>query len=375
LGSPNWGLQEDGSRVSFDALRHEHPITSGPYRIERAIESRGITYHRNPDYWGTNIPSRRGTLNFDQVVYKLYKDRDTQVSALRAGQYDFFMEHQMRYWCCQYIGHRFNSGELIKEKVAHQNPPAMVGHGFNLRHARFQDPKVREALNYALDFEWVNQKIFDNHFGRVYSYFATTPLAASGLPSAEELEILEPWREQLDPAVFGPMVQLPTTKAPSSLRKNLMRSLELFAEAGWTYRDGALRNKAGEPFVIEVSGSRGANMLMDPYYLNLSKIGIEVRRRNSDAATSRALMTDFNFDFAPIGLREGRMPGAELWRKFNSADATVPGSENILGVSSPVIDALINKLLDADSEAELTYTARALDRVLMHGHYIQPWRY
>lgn len=373
--SPKWGVSPDGERTDFDKLRHEHPVTSGPYLIERAVESRGITYRRNPDYWGANIPVRRGTLNFDSVVYKLYKDRDTQVSALRAGQYDFFMEHQMRYWCCQYIGHRFKSGELIKEKVPHKNPPAMVGHGFNLRHERFQDPKVREALNHALDFEWVNQKIFDNQFNRVYSYFATTELEASGLPGPEELAILEPYRDQLDPAVFGTSVELPSTKPPSSLRKNLMRALDLFEEAGWTYRDGALRNAAGEPFVIEVSGSRGGNMLLDPYYLNLTKIGIDVRHRNSDAATSRALMSSFDFDFAPIGLRESRMPGAELWRKFNSADADKPGSENILGVKSPVVDALITQLLDANSYDELKYTGRALDRVLMHSHYIQPWRY
>ncbi|QEI12714.1 ABC transporter substrate-binding protein [Cellvibrio japonicus] len=373
--SPKWGLTENGERVPFAQLRNEPPIATGPYRIERAIESRGITYARNPDYWGKDIPVRRGTLNFDQVVYKLYKDRDTQVSALRAGQYDFFMEHQMRYWCCQYIGHRFDTGELIKEKVPHQNPPAMVGHGFNLRHERFQNPKVREALNYALDFEWVNQKIFDNHFGRVYSYFATTPLAASGLPSKAELAILAPWRNQLDPAVFGPMVELPSTKPPSSLRKNLLHALKLFGEAGWYYRDNALRNDQGEPFVIEVSGARGANMLMDPYYLNLGKIGIEVKRRQSDPATGRKLMQEFKFDFAPIGLREARMPGAELWRKFNSADADVQGSENILGVKSPVIDALILKLMDAQSYEEMETTARALDRVLMHGHYIQPWRY
>lgn len=373
--SPKWGLKENGERIPFEQLRNEHPITTGPYSIESAIESRGITYKRDSNYWGKDIPTRRGTLNFDKVVYKLYKDRDTQVSALRAGQYDFFMEHQMRYWCCQYIGQRFDSGELIKEKVAHKNPPAMVGHGFNLRHERFQNPKVREALNYALDFEWVNQKIFDNHFGRVYSYFATTPLAASGLPSEAELAILEPWRDQLDPAVFGPMVQLPSTKPPSSLRDNLVHALKLFGEAGWHYRDHALRNEKGEPFVIEVSGARGANMLMDPYYLNLTKIGIEVKRRLSDPATTQKLLRNFDFDFAPIGLREARMPGAEIWRKFNSADADVPGSENILGVKSPVIDALTLKLMDAQSYEEMETTARALDRVLMHGHYVQPWRY
>jgi microcin C transport system substrate-binding protein len=373
--SPKWGADANGQVPAFDKLRMESPIASGPYAITKAVEGRDVSYTRRADYWGNDIPVRRGTLNFGEVTYKLYKDRDTQVSALRGGNYDFFSEIQMRYWCCQYIGKRFNEGELVKKLFPHQNPPAMVGHTFNTRHERFADPRVREALINALDFEWVNQKIFDNNFGRVYSYFSNTPLAASGLPSEAELALLEPWREQLDPAVFGPMVQLPTTKAPSSLRKNLMRSLELFAEAGWHNRDGVLRNDKGEAFIIEVSGARGDNMLLDPYYLNLRKLGIQVQQKLSDPATNYARLKNFDYDFTPIGLRESRMPGPELWRAFNSKDADVPGSNNIIGVKSPVIDALLLKLLDASSQQELETTARALDRVLMHGHYIQPWRY
>ncbi|TBU85205.1 ABC transporter substrate-binding protein [Pseudomonas dryadis] len=373
--SPKWGAGADGQAPAFDRLRLEAPIASGPYTISKAVEGRDVSYTRRADYWGDHLPVRRGTLNFAEVTYKLYKDRDTQVSALRGGNYDVFSEIQMRYWCCQYIGKRFDSGELVKQLFPHNNPPAMVGHAFNIRKARFADPRVREALIHALDFEWINQKIFDNHFGRVYSYFSNTPLAARGLPSEAELALLEPWREQLDPKVFGPMVELPSTTPPSSLRQNLMRALELFAEAGWHNRDGVLRNAKGEPFVIEVAGGRGDNMLLDPYYLNLRKLGIQVEQKLSDPATNYARLKHFDYDFTPIGLRESRMPGPELWRAFNSQDADVPGSDNIIGVKSPVIDALLLKLLDAGSQDELQTTARALDRVLMHGHYIQPWRY
>jgi microcin C transport system substrate-binding protein len=373
--SPKWGLQQDGTRIPFDQLRMEPPIASGPYLISKAVGGRDVVYRRRPEYWGNDIPVRRGTLNFGEVSYKLYKDRDTQVSALRAGDYDFFHEFQMRYWCCQYIGKRFDSGELVKIAVPHKNPPAMVGHAVNLRKPQFQDVRVRKALLYALDFEWINQKIFDNYFSRVDSYFANTPLAARGLPSEQELAILEPYRDQLDPAVFGPAVELPKTTPPGSLRKNLVTALELFAEAGWHNRDGVLRNEKGEPFIFEVAAGRGDNMLLDPYYLNLSKLGIQVRRSFSDPATLYSMVKNFDYDFTPFGLRESRMPGAEIWRTFNSADADVPGAGNIIGVKSPVIDALTQKLLDASSQEEQIHTARALDRVLMHGYYVQPWRY
>lgn len=373
--SPKWARRADGSTIPFNELRMEAPIASGPYVIEKAVENRGLTYRRNPNYWGDHIPARRGTLNFDKVEYKLYKDIDTQVSALRAGQYDFFNEIKMRYWCCQYIGKRFDSGELIKERVPHSNPPGMTGYAFNIRRDRFKDPRVREALNYAFDFEWVNQKIFDNGFGRVASYFIGTPLEARGLPDEAELKVLEPYRDQLDPKVFGPIVELPVNPTPASIRQNLVKALDLFAQAGWHVKDGVLQNARGEPFVIEVSGTRGSNMLMDPYYFNLKKIGIEVRERLADSATSRARMNAFNYDFIPFSLRESRMPGGELLRAFNSRDADRPGSENTIGVKSPVIDALIEKLLDASSQEEMETTGRALDRVLRHGHYVQPWRY
>jgi len=373
--SPKWGRLPGGGKIPFDNLKLEAPIASGPYLIEKASSGADVVYRRNPDYWARDVPVRRGSYNFDHIVYKLYKDADTQVAALRAGDFDFLSENRMRYWCCQYIGKRVDDGDLVKEIIPQKNPPAMNGWVVNLRRERFQDPRVREALDDAMDFEWINQKIFDNGFERMDSYFANTPLAAHGLPSAAELKILEPYRAQLDSAVFGPMVLQPTTKAPSSLRQNLTRALQLFADAGWHNRDGVLRNSRGEPFVIEVSGTRGQNPYMDPIYLNLSKLGVVIKKRVSDAVSTRARMRDFDFDYTTISLREARMPGAELWRSFNSQDADQPGSENIAGVKSPVVDALIKKLLDANSEEELETDAHALDRVLMHGYYVIPWRY
>jgi microcin C transport system substrate-binding protein len=374
--SPKWGLQPDGSSVSFDNLRFEKPIGSGPYTVDAANNGQGIVYRRNPDYWAKDLPVRRGMYNFERVIYKIYKDIDTQVAALRAGDFDVTSDSKMRYWCCQYIGKRFDDGDLIKEVIPNRGPPAFNGWILNLRRARFQDRRVREALDDAVDFEWMNQKIFIDEFERTQSYFPNTPLAATGLPSADELKLLEPYRDQLDPEVFGPMVTQPSTRAPSSLRHNLTEALRLFAAAGWHNRDGVLRNDEGEPFVIEISSpSRDQNPYMDPIYLNLSKLGIVVKKKLQDAAASRQRMAGFDYDYASISFPESRMPGPMLWRNFNSADADVPGSENISGLKSPVVDALIKNVLNANSEAELQTAAHALDRVLMHGYYIIPWRY
>lgn len=372
--SPKWG-HEKGQKVEFDALRLETPIATGPYVIEKAQSGADISYKRDPDYWGNDIPTRRGMFNFGEVIYKLYKDRDTQVAGLRALDYDFFSETQMRYWCCQYIGKHFDSGEFIKEKLPHVNPVAMNGWILNLRRERFQDIRVRKALNYALDFEWINRKIFDDEFKRVTSYFANTALEAKGVPSPDELKLLEPYRNELPPEVFGPMFVQPSTKPPGSIRANLTRALDLLAEAGWHNKDGVLRNAKGEPFIIEFAASRGQSPFMEPIYLNLSKLGIVVRKNVADPATTRERTNRFDFDYLSVNLREARLPASELWRNFNSADADRKGSENLAGVKARAIDDLIQKLQDANSVQEQQTIARALDRVLIHSHYFVPWRY
>ncbi|MFL5304928.1 MAG: extracellular solute-binding protein [Polyangia bacterium] len=373
--SPRWGQRPDGSKTDFDQLRMEPPVASGPYVIEASNGGQDITYRRNPAYWGGEIPARKGTYNFERVVYKLYKDADTQVAALRAGDFDFFAESRMRYWCCQYIGKRFDEHEIIKEVVPHANPPSMNGWVLNLRRERFRDPRVREALNDAMDFEWINQKIFMSEFKRIDSYFANTSLAAKGLPSPAELALLEPYRAELDPAVFGPMVVQPTTTPPGSIRNNLSKALQLLAAAGWHNRDGVLRNAAGEPFVIKVNARRAQTPYMDPIYLNLTKLGVVIEKELTDTAAGRRRMDAFDFDYTSVSLREARMPGAELWRTFNSKDADVPGSENVAGVKSRAVDELITTLLNANSQQELEVAAHALDRVLMHATYFIPWRY
>ena len=371
--SSKWGLRPDGTRVPFDKLSFEHPIATGPYLVDRSPSGQNIIYTRNPNYWGQDLPVRRGSFNFNKVVYKLYKDIDGQVAAIRAGDFDFLAETKMRYWCCQYIGQRFDRGELLKEILPHRNPRPMNGYVFNLRRKPFQDLRVRQAFNYAYDWEWLNAMIFDNQFERQDSYFANTPLAASGLPSEAEVRLLAPFRAELDPAVFGPMAKQPNTRPPGSPRANLRKAAELFAAAGWRNRgDGLLRNDRGEPLSLEVSGQAA---LLEAFYLNIKKLGVTVVVRNSDPSVDRENLRKFNFVFASIALREARSPGAELYRSFHSHGVDVPGSENLVGLKSAAVDFLIERILNADSEEDLLTAAHALDRVMVHHAYVLPWRY
>lgn len=375
--SPKWLQDEQGKPLSFEQVVKQNPIASGPYVVDAADYGRGnVSYKRNPDYWAANLPARLGSHNFDKITYKLFRDYDLQVEAFKAGVFDIMVEPKARNWCCVYNGVRFDKGELTKRLFENHNVPAMNGYVFNLRRERFQDVRVRKALTLAFDFDWVNKNIFYQEYRQPYSYFSTTELAAKGLPNEAELALLQPWREQLDPAVFGPMVEFPSTKAPRSLRDNIIEGQKLLEEAGWVYRDGALRNAAGEPFIIEASLTEGIPLpRIETYLRNLSLYGIEIRRRLTDSVTSRMAMQKFDFDLSHVVLRESRMPGGDIAAKFNSADADTEGSENVLGVKSPVIDFLLQKLSAASNQSELRAAAGALDRVLMHGYYVVPERY
>jgi len=375
--SRKWSRRADGTTIPFDELQTVAPVASGPYVVDSVDYTRNnIRYRRNPDYWGDAIPTRKGTYNFDRIVFKLYRDYELQVQAFKAGEFDAINEGKARSWCCIYTGARFDSGELVKKLFPHQNVPGMNGYVFNVRREKFKDVRVRHALFLALDFQWVNRNIFYNEYKRPYSYFSNSDLAARGLPTPDELALLEPWRGQLDPAVFGPMVELPDTDPPRSYRDSLIEAQRLFREAGWVWRDGALRNARGEPFTLDVQMTEGVPLpRIETFLRNIERMGVRVRRSVGDAATSRKRMQEFDYDLTMISFRESRSPGAELHRKLNSADADRKGSENIIGVKSPAVDALIARIMAATTQRELKAAAGALDRILMHGYYVVPERY
>ncbi|MGB6055095.1 MAG: extracellular solute-binding protein, partial [Burkholderiaceae bacterium] len=190
--------------VSFDNIQLQQPIASGPYLIEQYDLGRSISYRRDPNYWGDAVPARRGTFNFGRIVYRFYKDDVARLEAFKAGEFDLVVEYSAKNWARNYNGPKFRSGEIVKRELAHSNGAGMQGFVMNLRRDQFKDIRVRQALGLALDFEWMNRQLFYHQYKRIYSFFNNSDMAATGLPSAAELQLLEPLKARLDPAVFGP---------------------------------------------------------------------------------------------------------------------------------------------------------------------------
>lgn len=375
--SRKWGLRADGTRIPFDQLAFEQPIGSGPYLIERYDNGRNITYRRNPAYWGADLPVRVGTHNFERIVYKLYGDGVARLEAFKAGEYDVLVEYIARNWVRRDVGKRFDSGELVKREFRQHNGAGMQGFMLNLRRPKFRDVRVRQALDLAFDFEWLNRQLFYGGYTRLDSYFADTDLQATGTPGPGELKLLEPLRAQLDPAVFGPMVVQPNTNPPGSLRANLLKARALFAAAGWTYRDGALRNAKGEPFTFEILDDAGSAFepVVIAYQRNLAKLGIDVKFRTADYALLQKRLDAFDYDMTTIRYLGVQVPGPEQLARYGSKFADEPGSSNVIGLKSPAVDALLAALGAAETREQLLDATHALDRVLMHGYYAIPQWY
>lgn len=363
-----------GQGKPFDQLVQEPPLASGPYLVERVDWGRSISYRRNPDYWGWHLPVRRGTYNFDRITWKYFKDETARMEGFKAGEFDWIFENSARNWARGHTGRKYDSGEIVKQEFPHSNAAGLQGFAMNTRRALFADVRVRHALALAMDFEWMNRQIFYGQYVRSPSYFTNSEMAARGLPGPDELALLEPLRAKLPPAVFGEVPVPPVTTPPSSLRGNLRQALELLAQAGWTVADdGRLRNARGEPFEFEIlSYSRALERVAVPWARNLEKLGIAARLRTTDPALYQKRSDEFDFDVMVALFPASQTPGNELIERFSSAAAGERGSDNIMGVRDPAVDALISRLLASESRAELVAAARALDRVLRHGWYLVP---
>lgn len=369
--SRNWVGERD-----FGKMALEPPITSGPYIIEKYELGKYITYRRNPDYWGADLNVRRGMFNFDRVTFKFYRDFTVMLEAFKAGEFDFIHEFNSKKWARDYIGPRFRSGEIIKKALPHSNNAGMQGFAFNLRNPLFQDIRVRKALTLALDFEWSNRNLFYNQYERNDSYFSNSELAARGVPDQAELELLEPFRDQLPPELFVKPWQPPTTTPPGSLRANLRKAKRLLQEAGWRYRDGALRNAEGKPFVLDIMlRQKGFERIVAPFARNLAKLGIKVQYRTVDPALYQRRLDKFEFDMVVAGFGQSQSPGNELMSMFHSSSADREGSLNLMGIKDPVVDALVEKVIYAENREKLVTAVHALDRVLLHGYYLIPQWY
>jgi microcin C transport system substrate-binding protein len=366
-----------GAGKPFDQVITDVPIVTGPYRIGRMNFGRDITYERDPNYWARDLGVRRGMYNFDRITYKIYRDNTAQTEAFKAGEFDYLRTFSAREWARVYAGKKFDSGELIKAELPTKNAGDFQSYWINIRREKFKDVRVRQALALAFDFEWMNRRIMYNAYVRCTSWFNGSDFEATGLPGPDELALLEPLRKKLPAKVFSEPAPLPpSTDPPSSLRENLKKARDLLAEAGWTYRDGALRNAKGEAFTLEYldAGERG-QVTATPFFQALAKLGIQGEFRRADFALIQKRLDVFDFDLFTIRVPGNEAPGADLAARFASDQADVEGSSNLIGIKDPAVDALVEQAMSATTRPELITRLRALDRVLRHGHYVIPQWY
>ncbi len=362
------------SKHDFEKTTLEAPLGSGPYRVESVDPGRSIVYRRVKDYWGAKLPVRVGHNNFDTIRYDYYRDGTVAIEAFKAGQYDFRQENSAKNWATAYATPAVTRGLIKKEEIPNQVPTGMQAFAYNTRRPFFQDRRVRQALGYAFDFEWANKNLFYGAYTRTRSYFSNSELAASGLPSPEELRILEPFRAQLPPEVFSKAYEPPKTDGSGDIRGNLREALALLKEAGWAVQGQKLANAhTGEPMQFEILLSDPAfERITLPFAKNLERLGVVARVRTVDTAQYQNRVENFDFDMTVVVWPQSLSPGNEQTDNWSMAQANVPGSRNFAGVRDPVVDRLLELVISAPDRPSLVARTRALDRVLLWGLYVIP---
>ncbi len=349
------------------------PVGSGPYRVAEVQPGKSITYKKNPDYWGKDLGVRRGMFNFDTIVIKYFKDPVVSLEAFKAGEFDFLQVNIAKQWNRDLTGRRFDTGELVKGTFPHKNNAGMQGFVFNTRKPLFSDRLVRRALGLAFDFEWTNTTLFFSQYTRSNSYFSNSGYAATGLPGADELRLLEPFRDQLPAEVFTQTLVPPSTEPPASLRANMQEAKVLLEQAGWTVDKGVLVNGRGERFRFEILLADTAfERVIAPYAANLKRLGIAVTYRTIDPALYADRVKNFDFDMVVTTFGQSQSPGNEQRDYWTTVAADRNGSRNLAGIKSPVVDKLVDAIIYAETQEALTTACRALDRVLWHGYYVIP---
>ena len=362
------------SNRDFEKTTLEPPLGNGPYRIAAVEPGRSITYQRVEDYWGKDLPVNRGRNNFGRLRYDYYRDPTVAIEAFKAGQYDLRVENSAKQWATAYDSPALRQGLIKKEEIANEQPTGMQGFLFNTRREIFKGPRVREALAYAFDFEWTNKTLFHGAYTRTESYFSNSELAARGLPSPAELKILERFRGQIPDRVYTEEYRPPSTDGSGNLRDNLRTAFELLREAGWEIRDGKLTEvSSGRVMRFEMLlVSPDFERLVLPFKQNLERLGVQMDVRTVDTAQYQKRQDDFDFDMLVAVIGQSLSPGNEQRDFWSSAKADEPGSRNLAGIKDPVVDALVDLVISAPDRESLVNRTRALDRVLLWGHYVIP---
>ena len=356
----------------FDSVTLEAPLGSGPYRVSKVEAGRRISYQRVEDYWGREVPSQKGQHNFATLQYEYYRDATIAFEAFKAHAFDFRAENTSKRWAIEYIFPAIKDGRVIKTLVRHENTEGMQGLIFNTRRPLFKDRKVRQALAYAFDFEWSNKNLFYGQYSRSNSYFSNSELASRGLPDEMELKLLQPLKGQIPGEVFTKTYQAPKT-GKRGVRGNLRIARKLLAEAGWQVKTGKLVNSAGQPFAFEILIVQAAfERIIAPLVANLKRLGIAAKIRLVDSSQYINRVRAFDYDMIIGTFGQSNSPGNEQRFYWSAAAADQPGSRNFVGIKEPAIDTLIEHVIHAGSRGELVAATRALDRVLLWGHYVIP---
>jgi microcin C transport system substrate-binding protein len=360
----------------FDETTLEIPLGSGPYKVGKFEANRYVEYDRIKDWWGVDLPVSRGHFNFDVVRLEFYRDRDVAFEGFSGKNYLYREEFTARIWATRYDFPAIKDGRVKQELVPDEAPAGAQGWFMNTRRKQFRDPRVREALICAFDFEWTNKTIMYGAYARTISPFQNSDMVATGLPSPEELKLLEPFRGKVPDEVFGEPFVPPVSDGSGQDRTLLRKASQLLTDAGLVVKDRKRLLPDGDVFKIE--------FLLDepsfqphhaPFLKNLGALGIEATLRMIDAVQFRARVEDFDFDITTERLGISATPGDSMRPTFSAQAAATKGSYNLAGITDPVIDALIEKILAADTRAELTTACRAFDRVFRAGRYWVPHWY
>ncbi len=370
------GKDANGKPRDITKTTLEPPLGSGPYKIKSVRPGEFISFERVPDYWGKDLPLRRGQFNFDTVELQYYGDTNVSMEAFKSGQYDFRLETSAKTWATAYNFPALNAGQVVKREVKLETPKPMQAFVFNLRRPKFQDARVRRAFNLAYDFEWANRNLFYGQYARTSSYFEGQELAAKGLPSQAELALLEPLRDKIPPEVFTKEYKNPVNATEQDFRTHLREAARVLKEAGYSVVNGKLQNAAGEPLTAQfMIANEAFERVILPYIENLKRLGIDATVRLVDTSEAKRREDTFDFDIVVGVFAQSDSPGNEQRDFWSSASADQPGSRNIAGIKNAAVDALVDKIIFAPNRDALVTACRALDRVLLWNAYVVPQWY
>lgn len=363
---------------TFAQTTLEPPLGSGPYRIASVDPGRTITYERVADYWGKDLPVNRGRYNFGTLAFEYYRDTTVAFQGFRGGVVDFRQENSAKNWATAYDFPAVKEGKVKVEEIPNKIPSGMQAYVFNTRRAVFADPRVRQAIGYAFDFEWTNETLFHKAYKRTSSYFENSDLASKGLPGPAELKLLEPLRDKVPPEVFTKRYEPPKAEGGAQgIRKNLLEAKRLLDEAGWEVKNGVRTDpKSGKPLAFEILIDEPTfERVTLPFIENLKRLGVQANLRTVDSTQYENRVRDFDFDMIVSTWPQSLSPGNEQRDFFGADSAGRPGSRNYAGVRDPAVDALIDAIVRAGSKEDLQAAVSALDRVLLWSHYVVPQWY